>query len=51
MCRLEVHLPSKQETLSSNSNTTKEKKIVGVNLIKVHYKHVWKYHNETPLYN
>jgi hypothetical protein len=22
-----------------------------VNSIKVHYMHVWKYHNETPLYN
>jgi hypothetical protein len=25
--------------------------IKGANLIKVHYMHVWKYHNETPLYN
>jgi hypothetical protein len=23
----------------------------GVNLIKVHYMHTWKYHNETPSYN
>jgi hypothetical protein len=23
----------------------------GLNLIKVHYKHVWKYYNETPVYN
>jgi hypothetical protein len=25
--------------------------INGVKSIKVTYKHVWKYHNETPLYN
>jgi hypothetical protein len=23
----------------------------GVNMAKVHYIHVWKYHNEAPLYN
>jgi hypothetical protein len=23
----------------------------GVNMIKVHYMHVWKYHNKTSLYN
>jgi hypothetical protein len=23
----------------------------GMNLSKVHHKYVWKYHNETPLYN
>jgi hypothetical protein len=22
-----------------------------IDLIKVHYIHIWKYHNETPLYN
>jgi hypothetical protein len=26
----------------------KEKVIVGVNLIRVHYVYTWKYHNETP---
>jgi hypothetical protein len=25
--------------------------IEGVNMIKVHYMHIWKCHNETPLYN
>jgi hypothetical protein len=24
---------------------------VNLNLTKVHYTHIWKYHNETPLYN
>jgi hypothetical protein len=29
-----------------------DKKIIEVvNMIKVHYVHVWKYHSETPLYN
>jgi hypothetical protein len=23
----------------------------GVNLIKIHYMHGWKYHNKNPLYN
>jgi hypothetical protein len=25
--------------------------VEGTNLIEVHYMHVWKYHNETSLYN
>jgi hypothetical protein len=25
--------------------------MVGVNLTKVHYRHIWKGHNECPLYN
>jgi hypothetical protein len=28
-----------------------ERAIEGVNLIKVHYIHVWKYHNESSWYN
>jgi hypothetical protein len=28
-----------------------ERIIEGINLIKVYYMHVWKYHIETPLYN
>jgi hypothetical protein len=41
------------EAPSSNPSPTKEKKRVteGMNMIKVHYIHVWKYHNKTPLYN
>jgi hypothetical protein len=27
------------------------KVIDGVNFVKVHYMHIWKYHNETHLYN
>jgi hypothetical protein len=28
-----------------------ERVVKGVNLIKVHYMHVWEYHNDMPLYN
>jgi hypothetical protein len=38
------HRPSKQDTLSSNSNNTKAK----TKFPKTHYMLVWKYHNEIP---
>jgi hypothetical protein len=28
-----------------------KKKDQGVNVIKLHYMYVWKYNNETPIYN
>jgi hypothetical protein len=30
---------------------SKESNMDGVNLIKVHYMHIYEYHNETLLYN
>jgi hypothetical protein len=29
----------------------KERVIEGVDMIKIHYMHEWKYHNKTPLIN
>jgi hypothetical protein len=28
-----------------------EREIEGMNLTKLHYMHIWKDHNKTPLYN
>jgi hypothetical protein len=44
-----VALPSKCEAVSSNHSTTKRKRkrvIEGMNLIRVHYMYIWKYHQK-----
>jgi hypothetical protein len=42
----------KKKLVKNILNVGREERVIeGVNLIKVHYMHAWKYHNETPLYN